>query len=80
MLNFSEYRQRPALIADWLQWAGQVSCLGFRIKLGPVRRIHSTLGLEDKKILQPSISKMPCNSDWVRDIGEVSDFEILFFL
>jgi len=25
MLNFSEYRQRPALLADWLPWAGLVA-------------------------------------------------------
>ena len=22
MLNLAEYRQRPALLADWLPWAG----------------------------------------------------------
>ena len=25
MLNLSEYRQRPALLADWLPWAGLVA-------------------------------------------------------
>ena len=24
MLNLAEYRQRPALLADWLPWAGLV--------------------------------------------------------
>ena len=30
MLNLAEYRQRPALLADWLPWAGwwrRASCL-----------------------------------------------------
>ena len=25
MLNLAEYRQRPALLADWLPWAGLVA-------------------------------------------------------
>ena len=25
MLNLSEYRKRPALLADWLPWAGLVA-------------------------------------------------------
>ena len=25
MLNLTEYRQRPALLADWLPWAGLVA-------------------------------------------------------
>ena len=25
MLNLAEYRQRPALLADWLPWAGLIA-------------------------------------------------------
>ena len=39
MLNLAEYRQRPALLADWLPWAGLVAPAGTPREV--VQRLHA---------------------------------------